>query len=76
MYSLMRCLSLKKMLFGQVPVLVISFVIAEIFYKFHSFTLECGAFLATWFVLDWATVTLLKVLKPEKESPAVDKTLH
>lgn len=31
--------------------LVISFVIAEQFYKFHSFTLETGAFLATWFVL-------------------------
>ena len=76
MYSLMRCLSLKKMLFGQVPVLIISFVIAEIFYKFHSFTLECGAFLATWFVLDWATVTLIKILKPEKESPADDRTLH
>ena len=27
-------------------------VIAELFYKFHSFTLECVAFLATWFVLD------------------------
>lgn len=27
-------------------------VIAELFYKFHSFTLECVAFLATWYVLD------------------------
>ena len=26
-----------------------SFVIAEVFYKFHSFTLECAAFLVTWF---------------------------
>ena len=25
---------------------------AELFYKFHSFTLETIAFLATWFVLD------------------------
>ena len=24
----------------------------ELFYKFHSFTLECGAFLATWWVYD------------------------
>ncbi len=31
--------------------LAISFVIAEQFYKFHSFTLETGAFLVTWFVL-------------------------
>jgi hypothetical protein len=34
------------------PVLLVSFVIAETFYKFHSFTLECSAFLATWYVLD------------------------
>jgi hypothetical protein len=27
-------------------------VVAELFYKFHSFTLECLAFLATWFVFD------------------------
>ena len=31
--------------------LAISFVIAEQFYKFHSFTLETGAFLLTWWVL-------------------------
>jgi hypothetical protein len=35
-------------------VFLISFVIAELFYKFHSFTLECVAFLVTWFVLDAA----------------------
>jgi hypothetical protein len=29
----------------------VAFLIAEFFYKFHSFTLECLAFLATWFVL-------------------------
>ena len=27
-------------------------MMAELFYKFHSFSLECAAFLATWFVLD------------------------
>jgi len=31
--------------------LAIAFGIAESFYKFHSFTLEAGAFLATWWVL-------------------------
>jgi len=31
--------------------LAISFVVAEQFYKFHSFTLETGAFLVTWWVL-------------------------
>jgi hypothetical protein len=31
--------------------LAVAFVIAEQFYKFHSFTLETLAFLATWWVL-------------------------
>jgi hypothetical protein len=31
--------------------LVLSLFIAELFYKFHSFTLEAVAFLATWYVL-------------------------
>ena len=39
---------------GQGPALAGSIVLAELFYKFHSFTLECLAFLATWFVLDAA----------------------
>ncbi len=33
------------------PCLVVSIFLAEAFYKFHSFSLECLAFLATWFVL-------------------------
>jgi len=33
---------------GFIPALVVT----EMFYKFHSFTLECLAFLATWFVID------------------------
>lgn len=31
--------------------LAVAFVIAEQFYKFHSFTLETLAFLGTWWVL-------------------------
>ena len=37
-----------RRLLGFLP----SFLIAEFFYKFHSFSLECAAFLVTWFVLD------------------------
>ena len=28
--------------------------VAEPFYRFHSFTLECLAFLATWYGVSWA----------------------
>jgi hypothetical protein len=34
------------------PSAAISIVIAELFYKFHSFTLECLTFLATWYAVD------------------------
>ena len=52
MYTLFRLLPIKRLAYEQVPALALAWIIAELFYKFHSFTLECGAFLATWFVLD------------------------
>ena len=52
MYTLIRAIPLRDLLFEQAPALVVSWVIAELFYKFHSFTLEMAAFLATWFVVD------------------------
>ena len=52
MYTLFRNVSLRNLLSTQAPALMISLLIAELFYKFHSFTLECLAFLATWFVID------------------------
>jgi hypothetical protein len=54
MYTLTRFLPLRRLLVEQVPALLVSFVVAELFYKFHSFTLECLAFLATWYVADVA----------------------
>lgn len=54
MYTLLRSVPLRDLLATQAPALLASFVIAELFYKFHSFTLECLAFLATWFVIDAA----------------------
>ena len=54
MYSLFRLMPLRRVLQEQVPALGASFIIAEVFYKFHSFTLETVAFLATWGVIDAA----------------------
>lgn len=36
----------------RLPSLGVSLVVAEKFFKFHSFTLECLAFLALWRGLD------------------------
>ncbi len=52
MYTLVRLMPWGRLLGEQVPALALSFVIAELFYKFHSFTLETLAFLATWGLID------------------------
>lgn len=62
MYTLIRSMPLRQLLSEQMPVITLSFIIAEIFYKFHSFTLECAAFLATWFVLDVLLQGALRLL--------------
>jgi hypothetical protein len=61
MYTLLRLLSVKRLTYEQVPTLTLTWIIAELFYKFHSFTLECGAFLATWLALD---VLVQEVVRP------------
>ncbi len=53
MYTLIHDLGFRKALLAEAPSLLASMGIAEMFYKFHSFTLECGAFLATWFVVSY-----------------------
>ena len=52
MFELLRSSTLRQLLARQAPALVISLIVAELFYKFGSFTLECLGFLATWLVLD------------------------
>ena len=53
MYELLRGRSLKAISTDALPPFAAAFVAAELFYKWHSFTLECAGFLATWFALDW-----------------------
>ncbi len=52
MYSLIRSLSLKSLLAEQLPSLILAMFVAESYYTFHSFLLECSCFLLTWFVFD------------------------
>lgn len=49
MFSIVHGQSLGIML-REGATLLLAFAIAELFYKFHSFSLECVAFLATWYV--------------------------
>ena len=59
MFTLLRSLSVRRIFIEQLPALIGAWLVAELFYKFHSFSLESAAFLATWFVFDW----LIQVFK-------------
>ena len=58
MFELIRSSSRRELYTRYAPGLLIAFVIAEMFYKWGSFSLECLGFLATWFVVD-ATFALV-----------------
>lgn len=69
-YTLLRLLPFKRIAFEQAPAITLAWLIAELFYKFHSFTLECAAFLATWFVFD----VLIQLFMPRTKT--VDQTMR
>jgi hypothetical protein len=69
MYTLIRTLKLRNLLTRQLPLIGLSVLIAELFYKFHSFTLEAGAFLATWFVLDFLVQSVTRARRQGEEIP-------
>ena len=61
MFTLVRSVPVGRLLVEQLPALLMAWFLAETFYKFHSFTLECAAFLATWFIID-AVIQMGKAL--------------
>lgn len=64
MLEFIRALRTSRALWVRLPGLVLAFLIAELFYKFHSFTLECGAFLVTWLAIDMVMEFLARRLAP------------
>ena len=55
-----------RRLLGFIPALVVT----EMFYKFHSFSLECMALLATWLLLDVLIEWITGCLKVKNLSSA------
>jgi hypothetical protein len=51
MYTLVRCLGKPAVTLREASTFAVAILLAELFYQFHSFSLECLAFLATWTVL-------------------------
>jgi hypothetical protein len=52
MFTLLKIVPLKRLASEQLPAFASAWLIAELFYKFHSFSLECAAFLLTWLAFD------------------------
>jgi hypothetical protein len=52
MISTIRINSLSELVVKQLPPLAVSLGVAELCFKFGSFTLECIAFLGLWYILD------------------------
>lgn len=52
MLDFIRSIATQRGLLLRRPGLPAAFLIAEFFYKFHSFALECLAFLLTWLLVD------------------------
>ena len=63
MFVMLRANGWRPNLSLELPTGLAAFIVAEVFYKFHSFTLECLAFLATWFVFSWLASTFGSLLK-------------
>jgi hypothetical protein len=60
-FQLVKAISAMDLFARQIPALMVSLVIADRFYQFHSFVREAGAFLVTWFVIDALTQALMSL---------------
>jgi hypothetical protein len=72
MYSLFIGQDTSKRLARETPALGAAMILAEMFYKFGSFSLECVAFLGTWLVLS----TGLHLLLPGRSAQAVTEVVE
>ncbi len=59
-FTLIRTLGVTEALKREFGPLAVAFLTAEMFYKFHSFALETGAFLLTWCALSYLQSLFLR----------------
>ena len=72
MYSLISRLPARQLMLRHAPTLIGALAIAEMFYKWHSFLLEAGGFLLTWYLLDAAVSVAERMFerKADADPPA------
>ncbi len=69
MHKFIKSMSVREFFVEQVPAVGIAMLIAELFYKFHSFTLECLAFLATWYLIDLVISMVVRLVLRDRKQP-------
>ncbi len=68
MFTLLKSLHSRQVYLSEPVSFVAALVVAELFYKFHSFFLETGAFLLTWFVLGAVVHTVAGWVLPKEST--------
>jgi len=66
MFSLIKDLGLRVALKQEAVPFIIAFAVAELFFKFKSFALECVAFLAVWYVLSFVQSLIFPRAKDQR----------
>jgi hypothetical protein len=68
MYSLIQQLGFQSALKKEFAPFLVSFLIAEFFFKFKSFALEAIAFLITWAILSFIQDLIVRRVAPSSAS--------
>jgi hypothetical protein len=75
MYTFLKNTAVKKIINSELPSLCASLIIAEAFYEFGSFLLECGAFLVTWFVISFLLDFIYNRIAKKNKNPVIEMPL-
>ncbi len=70
MYAFIKQATVREKYRVELPSVSLALIIAEFLYKFHSFTLECVAFLATWYVVSFVVSRVDRLIvsaRPERD---------
>jgi hypothetical protein len=67
MYSFIKKATVREKYRVELPSLSLALLVAEFLYKFHSFTLECVAFLATWYVVSSVVSRVDKLIAASRQ---------
>ena len=72
MFTLLKSIRSRSVYLNEPISFAVALLIAEMFFKFHSFLLETGAFLITWWVRGAFGHKLTTLLLPDRGAAGAD----